>query len=96
MAKSKDDITYGLAQARLSEDDAVRVCYKGGVPLEGGKIADSEPIELFSSAYNIQKQPRRGEESASETAADSQRRDAATAAPPSSDKNRADQHCQER
>ncbi|CAH9076257.1 unnamed protein product [Cuscuta europaea] len=90
MAKSKDDITYGTAQARLSEDDAVRVSYKGGVPLEGGKIADSEPIELFSSAYNIQKQPRRAEE----TAADSRRRDA-TAAPPSSDKNQADQHRQD-
>ncbi|RAL37834.1 unnamed protein product [Cuscuta campestris] len=50
MAKNKRDIKYGTAQARLSEDDAVRVGYIGGQPLEGGKIADSQPVELFSSA----------------------------------------------
>jgi len=55
MAKSKDDIKYGTAQARLSEDEAVRVRYKHGTPLEGGKIADSEPVDLFSSAQNISK-----------------------------------------
>lgn len=53
MAKSKDDIKYGTAQARLSEDEAVRVSYKHGTPLEGGKIADSEPVDLFSSAHNL-------------------------------------------
>ncbi|RDX68960.1 hypothetical protein CR513_51975, partial [Mucuna pruriens] len=55
MAKSKDDITYGTAQARLSEDEAVRVAYKHGTPLEAGKIADSEPVDLFSSAHNVSK-----------------------------------------
>ena len=30
MAKSKDDIKYGTAQARLSEDEEVRVRYKHG------------------------------------------------------------------
>ncbi|KAF1897071.1 hypothetical protein Lal_00034773 [Lupinus albus] len=45
MAKSKDDITFGTSQARLTEDEAVRVVYKHGTPLEGGKIADSEPSE---------------------------------------------------
>ncbi|KAL5543734.1 hypothetical protein UlMin_007518 [Ulmus minor] len=55
MAKSKDDIKYGTSQARLSEDEAVRVAYKHGTPLEGGKIADSEPVDLFSSAHNVQK-----------------------------------------
>ncbi|KAJ4726624.1 Seed maturation protein [Melia azedarach] len=53
MAKSKEDIKYGTAQARLSEDEAVRVKYVHGTPLEGGKIADSEPVDLFSSAHNI-------------------------------------------
>ncbi|CAJ2659281.1 seed maturation protein [Trifolium pratense] len=55
MAKSKDDIKYGTAQARLSEDEAVRVVYKHGTPLEGGKISDSEKVDLFSSAQNISK-----------------------------------------
>ncbi|EEF48829.1 SEED MATURATION PROTEIN 1 [Ricinus communis] len=57
MAKSKDDIKYGTAQAKLSDDEAVRVRYKHGTPLEGGKIADSEPVDLFSSAHNISSNP---------------------------------------
>ena len=53
MAKSKDDIKYATSQARLNDDEAVRVLYKHGTPLEGGKIADSEPVDLFSGARNI-------------------------------------------
>ncbi|KAL7591615.1 SEED MATURATION PROTEIN 1 [Lactuca sativa] len=56
MAKSKDDIKYGTAQAKLSEDETLRVAYKSGTPLEGGKIADSEPVDLFSAAHNIANQ----------------------------------------
>ncbi|KAJ8542762.1 hypothetical protein K7X08_005285 [Anisodus acutangulus] len=56
MAKSKDDITHGTAQARLYEDDVLRIRYKAGTPLEGGKIADSQPVDLFSSACNIKNQ----------------------------------------
>nr|ABB72388.1 seed maturation protein [Glycine latifolia] len=55
MAKSKEDITYGTSQARLSEDEAVRAAYVHGTPLEGGKIADSQPVDLFSSAHNMPK-----------------------------------------
>ncbi|BFG28788.1 hypothetical protein CerSpe_150620 [Prunus speciosa] len=55
MAKSRDDIKNGTSQARLNEDEAVRVAYKHGTPLEGGKIADSEAVNLFSSAHNIPK-----------------------------------------
>ncbi|CAJ1958057.1 unnamed protein product [Sphenostylis stenocarpa] len=55
MAKSKDDIKYGTAQARLSEDEAVRVAYVNGTPLEGGKISDSQPLHLFASAHNVAK-----------------------------------------
>ncbi|RVW15355.1 hypothetical protein CK203_085617 [Vitis vinifera] len=44
---------YATAQAKLSEDEALRVRYKSGTPLEGGKIAESEPVDLFSSARNI-------------------------------------------
>ncbi|XP_008444288.2 SEED MATURATION PROTEIN 1 [Cucumis melo] len=53
MAKSKDDITYGAAQAKLSEDEALRVAYKHGTPLESGKISDSDTVDLFSSAHKI-------------------------------------------
>ena len=53
MAQSKDDITYGTAQARVSDDEALRVAYKHGTPLEAGKIAESEPVDLFQSAHNI-------------------------------------------
>ncbi|GAA0175745.1 hypothetical protein LIER_28859 [Lithospermum erythrorhizon] len=54
MATSKDDIVYATAQAKQSEDDALRIRYKAGTPLEGGKIADSQPVHLFSAAHNIQ------------------------------------------
>ncbi|KAI3466345.1 hypothetical protein Pfo_023008 [Paulownia fortunei] len=56
MATSKDDKKYATALAKLSEDEAMRVAYKAGTPLEGGKIADSEPVDLFSSAHNISRQ----------------------------------------
>lgn len=55
MAKNKDDIEYATAQAKLSEDEPIRVSYKHGTPLEGGKIVESEPVELFSSAQSIEK-----------------------------------------
>ncbi|WCJ36993.1 SEED MATURATION PROTEIN 1 [Euphorbia peplus] len=55
MAKSKDDILYGTAQAKLSEDESLRVNYKHGTPLEAGKIADSQPVDLFSPAHHISK-----------------------------------------
>ncbi|KAI3850084.1 hypothetical protein MKX03_031332 [Papaver bracteatum] len=38
MATSKDDITYGTAQARHSEDATTRESYIVGQPIEGGKI----------------------------------------------------------
>ncbi|KAL8135455.1 hypothetical protein AgCh_010195 [Apium graveolens] len=56
MAKSKEDIKYATAQAKLSEDEAIRVVYKAGTPLESGKIADSEPVHLFSAAENLSRQ----------------------------------------
>ncbi|KAG2317901.1 hypothetical protein Bca52824_021023 [Brassica carinata] len=55
MAKNKDDLKYATAQTKQSEDEAIRVRYKHGTPLEGGKIAESEPVELFSSAQGIEK-----------------------------------------
>ncbi|KAL6201902.1 PREDICTED: uncharacterized protein LOC101306413 [Fragaria vesca subsp. vesca] len=55
MAGSKDDIKYATSQARHSEDEAVRVGYVNGTPLEAGKIAESEPVDLFPAAHNISK-----------------------------------------
>ncbi|CAA7016282.1 unnamed protein product [Microthlaspi erraticum] len=55
MAKNKDDIEYATAQAKLSEDEPIRVRYKHGTPLEGGKIAESEPVDLLSSAKGVEK-----------------------------------------
>ncbi|KAL7103247.1 hypothetical protein ACP275_08G168200, partial [Erythranthe tilingii] len=54
----KDDIKYGTAQAKLSEDEVLRIRCKAGTPLEGGKIADSDPGDLFSGAHNISGEQR--------------------------------------
>ncbi|KAK9138803.1 hypothetical protein Sjap_009397 [Stephania japonica] len=53
MAKSKEDIKYGAAQAKLSEDESLRLGYIGGTPIEAGKITDSEPVDLFTSAHRV-------------------------------------------
>lgn len=39
MARSKDDVKYGTAQAKMSEDEALRIRYKHGTPLEGLSIS---------------------------------------------------------
>ncbi|KAM0063627.1 hypothetical protein Hdeb2414_s0003g00093071 [Helianthus debilis subsp. tardiflorus] len=56
MAKNKDDIKHATAQAKLSEDESLRVAYVANTPLEAGKIADSEPVDLFAAAHNISNQ----------------------------------------
>ncbi|XP_039028543.1 uncharacterized protein LOC120162464 [Hibiscus syriacus] len=53
MAQSKEDIKHATAQAKQSEDESLRVAYKHGIPLEAGKIAESSPVDLFSSAQRI-------------------------------------------
>uniref|UniRef100_A0ACD5WZ94 Uncharacterized protein n=1 Tax=Avena sativa TaxID=4498 RepID=A0ACD5WZ94_AVESA len=53
MATSKEEIKHGTAQARLTEDDMVRTGYFNGTPLEGGKIADSDPVDLFAEARHV-------------------------------------------
>ncbi|XP_031473102.1 SEED MATURATION PROTEIN 1 [Nymphaea colorata] len=50
MAKSKEDWKYAAAQAKVSEDEGLRTGYVAGTPLEAGKIADSEPVNLFPTA----------------------------------------------
>ncbi|KAK8710459.1 hypothetical protein V6N13_145782 [Hibiscus sabdariffa] len=53
MAERKEDIKHARAQAKLSEDESLRVAYKHGTPLEAGKIAESSPVDLFSAAHRI-------------------------------------------
>lgn len=53
MATSKEEVKHGTAQARLSEDDMLRTGYFNGTPLEGGKIADSDPVDLFAEARHV-------------------------------------------
>ncbi|OWM84021.1 uncharacterized protein LOC116202711 [Punica granatum] len=65
MAKNKDDIKYGEAQAKLSDNEMLRVAYKHGTPLEGGKIAESEPVDIFSSAHNIPRSAHNTDDSSS-------------------------------
>lgn len=60
MAQSKDDIKYGTAQAQVSPDESLRVGYVGGTPLEAGKIADSEIVDLFPGARKISDQEHQG------------------------------------
>ncbi|OAY84673.1 uncharacterized protein LOC109711025 [Ananas comosus] len=60
MAQSKEDIKYGAAQAKVSEDESLRVAYKHGTPLEGGKIAESKPVDLFADAGRIDSANRGG------------------------------------
>ncbi|KAG6409972.1 hypothetical protein SASPL_128016 [Salvia splendens] len=58
MAQSKVDIKHGTAQAKVSPDESLRVAYVGGTPLESGKIADSEIVDLFPGARKIEDQER--------------------------------------
>ncbi|KAJ4977100.1 hypothetical protein NE237_002206 [Protea cynaroides] len=55
MAKNKEDVKYGTAQAKLSPEETLRVGYISGTPLEEGMISRSERVDLFSSAHNISK-----------------------------------------
>ncbi|XP_028112911.1 uncharacterized protein LOC114311022 [Camellia sinensis] len=55
MTTSKDDIKHGTAQAKQSENEALRVRYKSGTPLEEGKIADSQTVDLLSCSHLLSK-----------------------------------------
>ncbi|KAI3951939.1 hypothetical protein MKW98_012144 [Papaver atlanticum] len=61
MATSKDDIKYGTAHARHSEDTTTREAYIACQPIEGGKIADSEPVDLLSAAHRISEEKQQQE-----------------------------------
>lgn len=49
MTKSRDDVKYEIAHARLLEDEALRVGSVAGTSVEVGMDTNSEQVDLFSS-----------------------------------------------
>ncbi|CAO2205446.1 unnamed protein product [Urochloa humidicola] len=51
MAQSERRMAHGRAQAKVAGDDEMlRTGFHNGTPLEAGKIADSQPVDLFAPA----------------------------------------------
>ncbi|CAD6246309.1 unnamed protein product [Miscanthus lutarioriparius] len=54
MAHSKREIKPGRAHTKVSGDvEMLRTGFYDGTPLEGGKIADSQPVDLFAAARRV-------------------------------------------
>lgn len=54
MAHSKQEIKPGRAHTKVAGDDEMlRTGFIDGTPLEGGKIADSHPVDLFAAAHRV-------------------------------------------
>ncbi|XP_066353327.1 SEED MATURATION PROTEIN 1-like [Miscanthus floridulus] len=54
MAHSKREIKPGRARTKVAGDDEMlRTGFYDGTPLEGGKIADSQPVDLFAAAHRV-------------------------------------------
>nr|CAB3479649.1 unnamed protein product [Digitaria exilis] len=50
-------LKHGRAHTKVSGDDEMlRTGFHNGTPLEGGKIADSEPVDLFAPANRVAQQ----------------------------------------
>ncbi|CAL5004600.1 unnamed protein product [Urochloa decumbens] len=55
MEKSSRRMAHGRAQAKVAGDDEMlRTGFHNGTPLEAGKIADSQPVDLFAPAQQQQ------------------------------------------
>jgi hypothetical protein len=58
MAHSKREIKPGRAHTKVAGDDEMlRTGFFDGTPLEGGKIADSQPVDLFAAARRVADAP---------------------------------------
>uniref|UniRef100_A0A0E0EGU0 Uncharacterized protein n=1 Tax=Oryza meridionalis TaxID=40149 RepID=A0A0E0EGU0_9ORYZ len=70
MATSKKEVRHGTAQAKVKGDDEMlRTGFFNGTPLEAGKVADSQPVDLFDQARRVsQQQQHRPEEQEDEPA----------------------------
>uniref|UniRef100_A0A0E0LQD3 Uncharacterized protein n=1 Tax=Oryza punctata TaxID=4537 RepID=A0A0E0LQD3_ORYPU len=63
MATSKEEVRHGTAQAKVNGDDEMlRTGFINGTPLEAGKIADSQPVDLFAQARRVSEHQHRPEE----------------------------------
>ena len=57
MATSKKEVKHGTAQAKVNGDDEMlRTGFINGTPLEAGKVADSQPVDLFDQARRVSQQ----------------------------------------
>ncbi|CAL4996101.1 unnamed protein product [Urochloa decumbens] len=63
MEKSSRRMAHGRAQAKVAGDDEMlRTGFHNGTPLEAGKIADSQPVDLFAPAQQQQQQQQQQKE----------------------------------
>ncbi|CAL5009195.1 unnamed protein product [Urochloa decumbens] len=63
MAQSERRMAHGRAQAKVAGDDEMlRTGFHNGTPLEAGKIADSQPVDLFAPAHRVAQQQQQEEE----------------------------------
>ncbi|RLM61940.1 uncharacterized protein C2845_PM14G00370 [Panicum miliaceum] len=57
MAQSERRMKHGTAQTKVAGDDEMlRTGFHNGTPLEAGKIADSQPVDLFAPLPSQQQQ----------------------------------------
>jgi len=64
-ASSERRIKHGRAHTKVAGDDEMlRTGFHNGMPLEGGKIADSQPVDLFAQPSHQQQQQQADQEAA--------------------------------
>ncbi|KAL6658705.1 hypothetical protein ACP70R_002745 [Stipagrostis hirtigluma subsp. patula] len=52
--RKEGDMEHGAARTKVAGDDEMlRTGYHHGTPLEAGKIADSQPVDLFAPATRL-------------------------------------------
>ncbi|PAN33229.1 hypothetical protein PAHAL_6G004800 [Panicum hallii] len=62
MAQSERRMKHGTAQTKVAGDDEMlRTGFHNGTPLEAGKVADSQPVDLFAPAHRIPSQQQQQE-----------------------------------
>ncbi|CAO2186574.1 unnamed protein product [Urochloa humidicola] len=54
VAQSERRMEHGRARTKVAGDDEMlRTGFHNGTPLEAGKIADSQPVDLFAPAHRL-------------------------------------------
>ncbi|CAL5009411.1 unnamed protein product [Urochloa decumbens] len=81
MAQSERRMAHGRAQAKVAGDDEMlRTGFHNGTPLEAGKIADSQPVDLFAPAHRVAQQQEEEGDDGSRVIAESEPVDLAASA----------------